>query len=200
MIKKSVKKEIDRIIKEVWLDDICKEYGRGGLIKEASLQCSLYHHLQNKLASVLQENNLYIYPEFYFKDLKYYADLAIVEMNMSGQALYLGDRMTDVAAIIELKYDGGNAKTTADYIKTDKPKIKEYVHNLSYDCQYYFGVIYETECVWLHWFDGRSINNWANGRLTELNAGYLDKEMYFEVNSYNKWNLQNQKRKCRIDF
>ena len=42
MIKKSVKKEIDKIIKEVWLTDICKEYGRGGLIKEASLQCSLY--------------------------------------------------------------------------------------------------------------------------------------------------------------
>lgn len=195
MIKKSVKKEIDRIIKEVWLNDICKEYGRGGLIKEASLQCSLYHHLQNRLGFILQENNLYIYPECYFKDLKYYADLAIVEMDMNNQALYLWNRMTDVAAIIELKYDGGNAKTTASYIQTDKAKIKEYVYNLPYDCQYYFGVIYETECEWLQWFDRRSTNNWANGRLTELNAGYLDGEMYFEVNSYNNWNFQNRKMK-----
>lgn len=114
MIRKSVKKEIDKIIKEVWLNDICKEYGRGGLIKEASLQCSLYHYLQNKLSAIFQENNLYLYPECYFKDLKYYADLAIVEMNMDSQASYLWDRMTDVVAIIELKFDGGNTKTSAN--------------------------------------------------------------------------------------
>lgn len=200
MIKKNVKKEIDKIIKEVWINDICKDYGRGSLIKETSLQCSLYHHLQNEMDSILEENNLYIYPEFYFKNLKYYADLAIVEMNMSDGSFFLGDRITDVAAIIELKYSGGNAKTTEDYIKTDKAKLREYTYNLSYDCQYYFGVIYETECVWLHWFDKRSTNNWANGRLTELNAGYLDEEMYFEINSYNKWNFQNKRVKCKIDF
>ncbi len=145
MIKKSVKKEIDKIIKEVWLTDICKEYGRGGLIKEASLQCSLYHHLQNKLGSLMKENNLFLYPECYFKELNYFADLAIVEMDMSNEAEYLWDRMTDVAAIIELKYDGGNSQATADYIKTDKAKLKTYVEELSYECQYYFGVIYETE-------------------------------------------------------
>ena len=66
MIEKRVKKEIDKIIKEVWLDDICIDYGKGMLIKEASLQCSLYHHLQIRLAELLQDNNLYIYPEFYF--------------------------------------------------------------------------------------------------------------------------------------
>ena len=121
-------------------------------------------------------------------------------MDMSDGSFFLGDRMTDVAAIIELKYSGGNAKTTSDYIKTDKSKFREYAYYLPYDCQYYFGVIYETECVWLHWFDGRSTNNWANGCLTELNAGYLDEEMYFEINSYNKWNFQNKRKKCRIDF
>jgi len=200
MIKKCVKKEIDNIIKNVWLNEICKEYGRGSFIKEASLQCSLYHHLQNRLYSILQENNLYIYPEFYFKDLNYYADLAIVEMDMHNPAPYLADRMTDIAAAIELKYGGGNAKTISDYIKTDKFKIKEYVCNLQYDCQYYFGVIYETECVWLNWFDKRSTNNWGYGRLTELNAGYLDGEMYFEINSYNNLNFKNKKVKCDIEF
>ncbi len=200
MIKLSIKKEIDKIIKEVWLDEICNDYGKGKLIKEASLQCSLYHHLQVKLENILQENNLYIYPEFYFKDLKYRADLAIVEMDMSKQTSYLSERMTDIATIIELKYDGGNAKTTSDYIKTDMPKIKQYVKSLPYNCQFYFGVIYETDCVWLHWFDKRSTNNWANGCLTELNAGYLDEQMYFEVNSYNGLNLQNKKVQCNILF
>ena len=93
-----------------------------------------------------------------------------------------------------------NDKETADYIKTDKAKLKKNVEELSYECQYYFGVIYETECIALQWFDGRSTKNWANGCLTELNAGYLDDEMYFEVNSYNGWNLQNRKSKCHIRF
>ena len=97
MINKDIKKEIDKIIKNVWLHEICDDYGKGKLIKEASLQCSLYHHLQIKLAEILQENNLYIYPEFYFKDLKYRADLAIVEMDMDKQERYLCNKMTDIA-------------------------------------------------------------------------------------------------------
>lgn len=200
LIKKKVKKDIDKNIKEVWLNEICEDYGKGMLIKEASLQCSFYHHLIHRLTSILEENNLYIYPEVYFKELKYYADLAIVEMDMNQQTIYLGDRMTDVAAIIELKYDGGNSKTASDYIKRDMPKIKTYVHSLPYDCQYYFGVIYETECEWLHWFDKRSTNNWAGGCLTELNAGYLNEQMYFEVNSCNGMNLQSKQTKCTIHF
>lgn len=37
MIKKNIKKETDKIIKEVWLNNICKDYGKGRLIKEANL-------------------------------------------------------------------------------------------------------------------------------------------------------------------
>lgn len=200
MIKEEIKKEIDKIVKEVWLNEICNEYAKGALIKEASLQCSLYHHLQNRLQNILQENNLFIYPECYFKGLRYRADLAIVEMDMTKECSYLWDRMTDIAAIIELKYDSGTAKTTEDYIKSDKAKIKKYIDSLPYECQYYFGVIYETECRWLHWFDKRSTNKWANGRLTELNAGYLEGKMHFEVNSYNNWNIANESKLCNIQF
>jgi hypothetical protein len=200
MIKKSVKKIIDKAIKEIWLYDISMEYGRGALIREASLQCSLYHYLSNELGEIMRENNLYIYPEWYFNDLKYRADLVIVEMDMGDDTTYLVDRMTDIAAIIELKYASGYADSIIDYIKSDMPKMKEYVQNLPYDCQYYFGVVYETECDWLHWFDKRSTNNWASGRLTELNAGFLDSQMYFEVNSYNGWNIQNKREKCEICF
>ena len=200
MIKKSIRKEIDNVIKNIWLHNICTDYGNGFLIKEASLQCSLYHHLQNELNLLLQQNHLYIYPEFYFKELKFFADLVIVEMDMALEKKWLSEKMTDIAAIIELKYDGGNAMSTSDYIKTDMPKLKEYVRSLNYDCQYYFGVIYETDCEWLHWFDKRSTNNWANGRLTELNAGYLGETMYFEVNSYNNMNLQQKRTPCNVIF
>ena len=200
MIKTSVLKEIDKTIKDIWLNEICEDYGNGFLIKEASLQCSFYYHLWNSLKTLLNENNLYFYPEVYFKDLKYYADLAIVEMNMDLECSYLADKLTDIAAIIELKYDSGSAISTSDYIKTDKTKIRKYVQSLGYNCQYYFGVIYETECEWLNWFDKRSTNNWADGCLTELNAGYLDDRMFFEVNSYNNINVQNKRVSCNIHF
>ena len=199
-VSKQIKEEIDRTIKEIWLTDICKDYGNGLLIKEASLQCVFYHHLRSKLEHLLKENNLYIYPEYYFKDLKYRADLVIAEMDMSIPTYYLWERMTDIIAVIEFKYDGGDTKSTVDYIKTDKSKIREYVSDLPYDCQYYFGVIYETECVQLNWFDKRSTNNWASGRLTELNAGYLEEEMCFEVHSYNNLNFQYDKVICEIKF
>ena len=196
----AVREKIDKVIKEVWLNEICKEYGVGNLIREASLQCSLYHHLRNKLDVILKENNLCLYPEFYFKDLKYRADLAIVEMDFKKDVNHLKDCVEDVVAIIELKYAGGNSDTISNYIKTDMQKIKEYIKNLNYDCQYYFGVIYENECEWLHWFDKRQTNNWANGYLTELNAGYINEEMIFEVNSCNNMNIQHESRTCEIMF
>lgn len=196
----NVKEKIDKAIKEVWLKEICYEYGVGNLIREASLQCSLYQHLRNKLDAILKENNLCLYPEFYFKDLKYRADLAIVEMDFTKDVNHLKDCVEDVVAVIELKYAGGNSDTISNYIKTDMPKIKEYIKNLNYDCQYYFGVIYENDCEWLHWFDKRQTNNWANGYLTELNAGYINEEMIFEVNSCNNMNIQHESSKCEMMF
>ena len=200
MIKKSVKIEIDKIIKDVWLEDICEDYGNGLLIKEASLQCALYHHLRLRLADILEKNNLYIYPEFYFKDLKYRADLVIVEMDMDMQTSYLSSRVTDIASVIELKYDGGTAKTTEKYIKSDLPKLRQYFQSLPYKCQLYFGVIFETECKWLYWFDKRTTQKWGNGWLTELNAGRMDDETIFEVNSYNGMNYQHRSKTCEIEF
>lgn len=196
MVKKNIKKLIDKTIKEVWINEICKDYGNGHFLMEADIQCSLYYHLRRKLSSILEENNLYIYPEFYFKELRYYADLAICQMDMGIDTYLLSEKLTDVVAVIELKYGGGNSLSISEYIKTDIAKLKTYAHNLDYNCQYYFGVIYETECEWLHWFDKRSTNHWANGCLTELNAGYLDGEMYFEINSYNKMNIQQKRVQC----
>lgn len=62
----------------------------------------------------------------------------------------------------------------------------------------YFGVIYETECYWSNRLDKRSTNNRAKSRVTELNAGYLDDEVVFEVNSYNGIGVQNRKVICEM--
>lgn len=65
MVVKSVRRTIDRAIKMIWLKEICEDYGNGNLLREASLQSSLYHHLRTRLEDVLKANNLFIYPEFY---------------------------------------------------------------------------------------------------------------------------------------
>ena len=195
MIKKSVIKKIDQVIKHIWLNEICNEYGQGHFLVEAGIQCSLYHHLRNQLEDILTENSLIVYPEFYFGGLRYYADIAICPVDMSLDT-YLSDKVIDIASIIELKYGG-----SPYYIKTDIPKLKNYVQSLGYNCQYYFGVIdINTQRDRLTWLDKRSTNNWANGCFTELNAGWLDDEMCFEVNSYNNLNLQHKRIICDIEF
>lgn len=197
MIAKSVQRTIDRAIKMIWLNEICEDYGNGSLLREASLQSSLYHHLRAHLEDVLKANDLFIYPEFYIPELKYRADMAIVQMDLSADgALY--QRVSDIAAIVELKYEGGTAQGTLDVIKADLQKMRQYARRMSVDCQFYFGVIYETECAWLHWLDRRSTEHWANGCMTELNAGYLDGIMSFEVNSYNHMNIQNKSAICQM--
>lgn len=197
MITKSVRRRIDQAIKNIWLKEICEDYGNGKLLREASLQSSLYHHLRTHLESLLEENNLFIYPEFYISALKYRADLAIVEIDFSTSG-ELSKRVLDIAAIIELKYDGGISQGTMDVIKADLQKMKNYSKQLNDNCQFYFGIIYETECAWLNWLDRRSTEHWANGCMTELNAGYIDGIMTFEVNSYNHMNIQNKSTVCHI--
>ena len=188
MISQNVLIEIDKAIKEIWLNEIVNDYDEGLLLKEDSLKCSLYHHMRNKLDYILKENSLRIYPEFYFKSLKYRADIAIVEIEENSDKEYLADMVKNVIAIIELKYDYGTDEQTMSAIKNDVWKIKDYIQTGKMLCQYYFGVIYENECVALNWIDKRSSNNWANGYVTELDAGIIDDEMWFEVNSYNGLN------------
>lgn len=197
MTTKHVTQTIDRAIKTVWLKEICEDYGNGKLLREASLQSSLYHHLRTHLDDVLEKNSLFIYPEFYVPELKYRADLAIVQMD-SSEGGYLSERVTDVAAIIELKFESGASQGTLDVIKADLQKLRRYAQQMNKSCQFYFGIIYETECKWLYWFDRRSTEHWASGCVTELNAGYLNGVMTFEVNSYNQMNIQNRKSVCNM--
>jgi hypothetical protein len=61
MVKKSVVKEIDRIIKEVWIQNIQKDYQEQYLINEDCLKMAMCYHMRRKMASLLKENNLRIY-------------------------------------------------------------------------------------------------------------------------------------------
>lgn len=193
-MKKTIKKEIDRAIKEVWLEEVCEDYAQNGILMEASLQCSLYHHLRNRLEDILEENDLRIYSEYRVKECGYRADLAIVHLDMEREENHLRDCVDEVIAIIELKHVSNRSKRTISWIKEDVSKLKDYAKK--YDSNLYLGVIYENDFENIFWMDKRSTNNWADGVVTELNAGYYDDEFYFEVNSYNHMNFQNKRVKC----
>lgn len=94
----------------------------------------------------------------------------------------------DIVAIIELKFTCGGDIRTADWIRHDVSKLKNYFQVANIECQYYFAVIYEVECASLNWMDKRSSNHWASGYVTELDAGFIDGKMKFEVHSYNGLN------------
>lgn len=66
----------------------------------------------------------------------------------------------------------------------DLQKLKAYAQKSDFLCPLYFVVIYEVECEYLNWFDGRSIRNWAAGRVTELDAGMIDGKMQYEIHAY----------------
>ena len=58
MISENVMKEIDHTIKEIWLNNIAKDYSNHFLLKEDSLKCCFYYHLRRKLATLLKELSL----------------------------------------------------------------------------------------------------------------------------------------------
>lgn len=192
MASQKVITEIDRIIKSVWVKEIKRDYYNGALLYEDSLKCSLYFHLRKKLDRILKENNLRIFSEFTFPGLKYRADLVIVEIDPDWlvKDQYLKSAVISYVAIIELKFTGGSDLATERWIREDFHKFKRYFQEGELDCQFYFAIIYEVECSCLNWLDKRSTKKWANGRVTELDAGRIDGKMEFEVNSYNGLNYE----------
>lgn len=159
------------------------------LLREDSLKCALYFHLRKKLGKILRENSLRIYPEFYFSELKYKADLATVRIDENKEYHCLGEAVTEVVALFEMKYTGGKDSATINWIKNDLKKFHDYMDIPQLNrCQFYFATIYESERNHLNWLDIKSRTNWAKGKVTELDAAIIDDEMIFGVFSYNGWN------------
>ena len=186
MNKEDIIKTIDQTIKEIWMKNIPKDFDEGYIINEDCLKMCLCYHLRRKLATLLRENNLRIYSEKYFPGMKKKPDIIIAEMReeYSENTLYASIREEDVVALLELKFTSDTTKSTADWMKEDLQKLKDYVQKSKLKCPLYFVVIYEVECEWLHWLDGRSTKKWAANRVTELDAGWIDGQMQYEVHSY----------------
>ena len=186
MISKEISIKIGKAIKEIWMKNIPRDFSEGYIINEDCLKMALCYHLRRKLSTVLKENDLRIYTEKYFPGIKKKPDIIIAQLRDEHEenSLYTSIREEDVVALFELKFTSETAQSTADWVKDDLKKLKDYVQKSKFQCPLYFAVIYEVECYWLHWLDKRSTNNWASGRVTELDAGWIDGIMNYEVHSY----------------
>jgi len=188
MVKKSVLKEIDRVIKESWLKNIKSDYHNNHILKEDSLKNCLYHHIRRKLGTrFLEEHNLRIYSEFNEADMKGIgrkADIAIVEIGDDYKS-HLSDNIRYIHFIIELKY-GSSDK---DFF-TDINKVKEYINYWQIDCLFYLGFIAEKPYDCPKWLDKRATNNWADKKVTVLsaNSDFDNDTIQFYVQSCNQYN------------
>ena len=185
MINRKILIEIDRIIKSIWLKNIKEDFNNNYFWHEDDIKCSFYYHLRRKLSNILKENNLRIYTEATFPEISFKADIIIAKIDENG---YFDN--SDIIALFELKYKDGNDQQTINYIKYDIQKFKVYLQEAGVcNAQFYFSVIYLGKFDYLQWIiDKRTTNNWANGRVTELDAGYLGGKITFEVNSFNNMN------------
>ena len=186
LVNEEIKNKIDQTIREIWLKNIPKDFDEGYIINEDCLKMSFCYHLRRRLATLLKENNLRIYTEKYFPGMKKKPDIIIAKMReeFSEDTLYASIHEEDVVVLFELKFTSDTTRSTASWMKEDLKKLKEYVQKSKLQCPLYFAVIYEVECEWLHWLDKRSTNNWAANRVTELDAGWMEGKMQFEVHSY----------------
>ncbi|WP_373181282.1 hypothetical protein [Clostridium butyricum] len=196
MLKKDyeqIMKQIDCAIKMAWYNDISSDYSNGHLLKEDSLKNALYFHIRKRLDNLFQMLNIRMYTEYnegYLKVNKMRADIAIVEIDKNSDKYYLGHRIENVLAIIELKYHA-----SPEYMYTDVEKIKKYkeIKELE-NCQYYLGFLNENVYTQRqYWLDKRQTNNWARDCVTELDAcrydNYREGEIAFSIYSYNSYNL-----------
>ncbi|MCH1624456.1 hypothetical protein [Fredinandcohnia quinoae] len=183
---------IDRTIKQVWMNQIKGDYQKYFLLKEDTLKNALYFHIRNQLTdTLLEENNIRIFTEFYYKDS--IADIVIVQLNENpGNKEHLKDDVEAVLAVIEIKYKGaGNEKPFEDDVK----KIKRYISTQPNDqTQYYLAFIHEIEYENIEgdsWLT-ESQKKWAKGKLTELSAHYVDgkDELKWQVLSHNNMNSE----------
>lgn len=190
MTNKAVIYEIDRIIKETWIREIKKDYAMGWLRLEYGLQSCMFFHLRKKLAKVLKENSLRIYTEYYFPKTKQRADMVIAEVDPADSY-----NVKDIIALFEFKYTYATDDETTQWVMKDIRKFKIYLQKENLENTiFYFGVIYEADCGdidGIRWItDKRVTQNWASGRLTELDAGKINGKMAFGVNSFNGLNQE----------
>ncbi len=186
-IPKKVLNEIHNTIKYIWEYDIPKDYDQKLLLKEDTFKNSLYFHIRTRLSLLLEKYNIMIFTEFNtdnFRSTGYRADLILAQMNFDENEIFWGDCVENYICIFELKFKGGYS-TASDEIIKDYEKTKHYIEELELGeyCHYYVATIWECYPDSKWWLNKNE--EWAKGKLTELNADHNSKgEMVFYIKEH----------------
>lgn len=179
---------VDRVIKEVWINNIMSDYDNNFLLLEDSLKNAFYSHLRAKLTDTfLLSNNIRIFTELKTGH-KERIDIAVVKID-DNEAAHLSDRIVEYLAVIELKYKAEN--TPIIPFLQDIEKTRRYLKRQGMkDCQYYLGFIHEEEYSLeeTSWLTEKEQRTWAAGSLTELSGFYCGGGRVFTIMSYNNMN------------
>ncbi|ACB83964.1 hypothetical protein [Natranaerobius thermophilus] len=165
---KNLRNELHKNIINTW-KKIKKDYDEGWLYREGTLVNAFYHHLRNDLGDdYFINNDIRIYTEFYVGTKKrVWVDMCIVKLS-KDQNYFL-----DYLSIIEFKFLSGQA--SLDYFYNDVTKIKELSKEFP-STKFYIATIHED--YWQRdvysWLSTNQRENWAKGKVTELNAFYSD--------------------------
>lgn len=173
---------IDKTMISIWENEVKADYNSEWIMMEDPVKCSLYFHLRNRLGKIFEENNIRIYTEYNIKKFlgeNKRPDMVIARINPEMDYDFLGEAVTDILAIIEIKLQAGFR--SASNIYNDYEKMKEYAQKLPKTAKLYMAAIWEWEDEATSW--ERKNAAWAKGVLTELNASYIKKSNY-EIQFY----------------
>ncbi len=154
---------IDKIIKDIWTNNIQQDYNNGLILNEDTLKNALYFHLRTYFEKNSDYNNLCIYTEcrdYGFPKLAYIPDMIII--NKATQK---------IVAVFELKYKPRNYYYVENSVYYDCHKLKQYIKKLDTtqsNCKYYIAAITLGDFTRANWLDGRS--KWAKNKVSELIA------------------------------
>ncbi|MCM3130996.1 MULTISPECIES: hypothetical protein [unclassified Paenibacillus] len=137
-----IKGLIHKTIKEIWENNISKDYHDNFLLREDSLKNAFYFHLRSSLSDLLMEQKLRIYTELNYRDINVpgsRADLAVAQLDDLNE-------IQEVIAVIEFKYKRSNVNER--YYQEDVRKIVNLVksspHPIYDETYYYLAFLNET--------------------------------------------------------
>lgn len=181
--------KLDRVIKEIWINELQKDFRKGLILNEDTLKNALYFHLRTHFGKDDSFKDLLIFTEcnnFGFSDISHRPDLIIAKKNIANEPNYKDKK---VLAVFELKYKSSMCYAVESEIYNDLHKMKDYKSTEDFkNCQFYNMAITLGDFNRPNWLDKKATNNWAKGCVTELNAYEPNGILEFQIYSYNGMN------------
>lgn len=186
-----LKKKLNQIITDIWIENLKEDYLKGFLLLEDSLKSAFYFHLRQKLEEEgLFQQGLRIFTEFKIPKstgiISNRVDLAIVKPTFEQHFIYsLGHSSYEIYALIELKYKGVHYRSYKAFMD-DVFKVVNYSEMLN-DTLLYVCSIHEKDYNHqLSWLNNVPVELMKTAKSVNELIGYWrsDGEFVMDINQY----------------